>query len=409
MARLLLFGGKGGVGKTTVAAATAIWLADSGFRVLLVSSDPAHSTSDSLEFKLGTEPTEVDGVENLWGMEMDPAERMGELLPRLSEALEGGLGGNMQNFLGAGVSEGIAKEVSDLDAADLLLPGLDEALAFDKLLSFVQDSSYDVLVFDTAPTGHTLRFLGLPEILDGWVGRIIRLARLTGGIRSVLMGRRQERAMQEELARFQRRVAHVRRLLTDPAVTSFTLVSIPEKMAVDETVRAARSLSEIGIDVNGVLVNRITPDLDHPFIQQRRQIEQVHLQQLKEHFDELPVAEVPLEAGDIHGLEGLRRLGSSLNGDAPDIPDGMEEIIAGKAIPFKIRRGLALSLEQGHLVVQLHLPGADGNEVDVSIEEETLKVHSNGKTWTVDLGHRLSSDRRRVQFADDILRVTLEL
>jgi arsenite-transporting ATPase len=211
VARLLLFGGKGGVGKTTVAAATAIWLADSGFRVLLVSSDPAHSTSDSLEFKLGTEPTEVDGVENLWGMEMDPAERMGELLPRLSEALEGGLGGNMQNFLGAGVSEGIAKEVSDLDAADLLLPGLDEALAFDKLLSFVQDSSYDVLVFDTAPTGHTLRFLGLPEILDGWVGRIIRLARLTGGIRSVLMGRRQERAMQEELARFQRRVAHVRR------------------------------------------------------------------------------------------------------------------------------------------------------------------------------------------------------
>ena len=215
--------------------------------------------------------------------------------------------------------------------------------------------------------------------------------------------------MQDELARFQRRVAHVRRLLTDPAVTSFTLVSIPEKMAVDETVRAAQSLSEFGIDVIGVLVNRVTPDLDHPFIQQRRQIEQVHLQQLKEHFDELPVAEVPLEAGDIHGLEGLRRLGSSLNGDAPDIPAGMEEIIAGKAIPFKIRRGLALSLEQGHLVVQLHLPGADGNEVDVSIEEETLKVRSNGKTCTVDLGHRLSSDRRRVQFADDILRVTLEL
>ncbi len=204
MARLMLFGGKGGVGKTTSSAATAIWLADSGYRVLLVSSDPAHSTSDSLEYELGSEPTPVEGVDNLWGLELDPAERMSELLPKLSAALEKGLGGNAGNLLGQQASEGIAQEMSGLNSTDLLLPGLDEALAFDKLLSFAQDPRFDALVFDTAPTGHTLRFLGLPEIIDSWAGRIIRIARLTGGIRSILMGRHQERAMQEELYKFKK-------------------------------------------------------------------------------------------------------------------------------------------------------------------------------------------------------------
>ena len=93
MARLLLFGGKGGVGKTTCASATALWLADAGFQTLLVSSDPAHSTSDSLQFQLGSEPTQVEGAENLWGMELDPEEQMEDLLPKLSDALSGGLGG----------------------------------------------------------------------------------------------------------------------------------------------------------------------------------------------------------------------------------------------------------------------------------------------------------------------------
>ena len=155
MARLMLFGGKGGVGKTTSSAATAIWLADSGYRVLLVSSDPAHSTSDSLEYELGSEPTPVEGVDNLWGLELDPAERMSELLPKLSTALEKGLGGNAGNLLGQQASEGIAQEMSGLNSTDLLLPGLDEALAFDKLLSFAQDPRFDALVFNAASTGPT--------------------------------------------------------------------------------------------------------------------------------------------------------------------------------------------------------------------------------------------------------------
>ena len=409
MARLLLFGGKGGVGKTTSAAATAIWLADSGYRVLLVSSDPAHSTSDSLEVELGSEPTPVQGVENLWGLELDPAERMDELLPRLSEALRSGLGGNMSNILGSQASEGIADEMSSLGSADLLLPGLDEALAFDQLLSFAQDPRFDALIFDTAPTGHTLRFLGLPEILDSWTGRIIRLARLTGGVRSILMGRHQERAMREELDKFQKRVAHVRRVLTNPWVSSFTLVTIPEQMAVSETIRAADTLTEYGIDINGVIVNRITPDLDHPFLQQRRDIEQKHLASLKQSFERLPVAEVPLEASDIHGLESLRNLGNSMNGEYPEPTQGMEMVTVGSSIPFSIRRGLHQDAQTGRLIVQVHMPGVNRDELSVRVTDGELFIEANGKSRQVELIQPLNSDRHKFELKGDILEITLEI
>ena len=409
MARLLLFGGKGGVGKTTSSAATAIWLADSGYRVLLVSSDPAHSTSDSLEFELGSEPTSVEGVENLWGLELDPAERMSELLPKLSEALEKGMGGNAGNILGQQAAEGISDEVRGLNSTDMLLPGLDEALAFDKLLSFAQDPRFDALVFDTAPTGHTLRFLGLPEIIDGWAGRIIRIARLTGGIRSIIMGRHQERAMQEELDKFKKRVAHVRRVLTNPNVSSFTLVTIPEQMAVAETVRAAETLSEYDIAVNGVIVNRITPDYDHPFIQQRRESEQKHLQNLKDCFAPLPIAEVPLEANDVHGLNALRSMGRMLNGELANMPSDMVETEIGQTIPFTIRKGLNETVNNGRLVVELHLPGVKREELAVHVIEGELLVEANGKRFPVKLNNDVKSDRHMFDLRDDILEVTLEI
>jgi len=250
MARLLLFGGKGGVGKTTCASATALWLADAGFQTLLVSSDPAHSTSDSLQFQLGSEPTQVEGAENLWGMELDPEEQMEDLLPKLSSALSGGFGGGLDMFLGAQATQEMSGELTDVKAGDLLLPGLDEALAFNHLLKHLEDPRFDVIVFDTAPTGHTLRFLSLPELLEGWSGRIARLARTTGGIRSMLFGGKKEAAIQEELDKFQETIIRTRKILTDERLTGFTLVTIPEKMSVEESARAADALTKFSIQID---------------------------------------------------------------------------------------------------------------------------------------------------------------
>ncbi|MEE3084571.1 MAG: ArsA family ATPase, partial [Candidatus Thermoplasmatota archaeon] len=276
MARLLLFGGKGGVGKTTTSSATAVWLADAGLRVLLVSSDPAHSTSDSLDVELGPTPVEVEGVPGLFGLEMDPEAKLSNLLPKVGEAVNN-MGGNMGGLGGLGMMlDPSAKEElndvkSDIKTADMILPGLDEALAFDELLKHMENPTWDVVVFDTAPTGHTLRFLSLPELIEAWSGRLLRLMRVSGGLRSMLFGRKESDAMKEELERFRRRVLHVRRVLSDPATSSFTLVTIPERMGINETMRAYDSLVEYNLPIGGCLVNRITPEFDHPFLSKRRQ------------------------------------------------------------------------------------------------------------------------------------------
>ena len=169
MARLLLFGGKGGVGKTTTSAATAVWLADSGLRVLLVSSDPAHSTSDSLGVELGSEPSEVAGVKGLFGLEMDPESKISSILPKMGEMMngmngKGGLGGlgGLSMMLDPNAKEEMESVRDEVKTSDMVIPGLDEALAFDELLRHVEDPSWDVIVFDTAPTGHTLRILIAP-------------------------------------------------------------------------------------------------------------------------------------------------------------------------------------------------------------------------------------------------------
>ena len=254
MARLLLFGGKGGVGKTTTSTSTAVGLADAGLKVLLVSSDPAHSTSDSLGVQLNSSPMEVEGVPGLWGLELDPEARISDHIPKLTESLGPLMGG----------------ESLDMNASEMVLPGLDEAMAFDELLKHLENPDWDVIVFDTAPTGHTLRFLALPEIIEKWADKIIKMHRVTGGIRAMMFGAKDGEKMKNELDKFRRRVLHVRRILCNPDVTRFTLVTIPEKMGVNETVRAHQALAEFNLPVSGCVINRMTPDLDHEFIQTRR-------------------------------------------------------------------------------------------------------------------------------------------
>jgi arsenite-transporting ATPase len=407
MARLLLFGGKGGVGKTTCAAATAIWLADAGLRTLLVSSDPAHSTSDSLNFQLGNEPTPVAGVENLWGMELDPEVQMDEMLPKLSEALSGGFGGNMDMFFGQQAKQDIGDELADLKGGDLLLPGLDEALAFDRLLKHLEDLRFDVIVFDTAPTGHTLRFLALPEILESWSGKIARLARTTGGVRSLLFGRKQEAAIQEELDKFQARVIATRKILTDHRLTGFTLVTIPEKMAVDESVRAVATLGEFSIQVEGAIINRITPDLDHEFLQNRRRAEQSYIELLRGEFGTMAIAQVELEDSDIHGIESLRKVGLTLHGEKPTKPIGISEDYFGKQLPLRLRRSFIIEESDEHTALKIHLPNITREKIKIIELEGKLAISIDNREQVLPIEESCRAEFVKVDLVDEILTLTL--
>ena len=321
MGQLWLFGGKGGVGKTTSACSTAIWTAKSGIKTLLVSSDPAHSTSDSLNFKLNNEPTPVKGVENLWGLELDLEATLESIMPTLSSALENTTSGNFSPFMMPSEDmDEIKDEVSNLNSAQLMLPGLDEALAFDRLLRYVEDTEYDLIIFDTAPTGHTIRFLSLPELLELWTNKVLKIFRAMGGIKTMLFGSKQEKKIKEELERFSKRVAHIRRIISNPEITRFTLVTIPESMAVSETIRASNQLSEFDIDINGVIINRLTPDLDHEYLISRRKIELNYVEELSEYFSNKKIAKIELGNSDVHGINSLEEMGKKLHGEEIKFP-----------------------------------------------------------------------------------------
>jgi len=405
MVRLLLFGGKGGVGKTTMAAATAVWLADSGLRTLLISSDPAHSTSDSLEVKLGSVPTPVPGVPNLEGLELDPEKGASALMPMLNQAMGGATGGPFGAILGQDVVDGIKNEADSMNASDLMLPGMDEAMAFETILRHVENPRHDVVVFDTAPTGHTLRFLGLPEILDGWTDRILRLMRMTGGIRAMLMGGSRENEIRGEIERFQRRVRHIRRIMADDSVTTFSLVTIPEKMAVLESIRAADALAEYQILVDRILVNRCTPNLDHPFLQSRRDIEQAYLAELKDRYEGLNIHTVPLESSDIHGLDHLRRVGSHLLGVAEPTDPSSTELRIGTPMYFDVIRSEVRDESDERTTYTLHLPGADRTEMGLRGEDGVLYISLNSQEKSLNIGRDFDPNSVQAEFNGDLLKV----
>tara|TARA_Y100000766_G_C18900916_1_gene603350 strand:+ start:1581 stop:2744 length:1164 start_codon:yes stop_codon:yes gene_type:complete len=383
MARLLLFGGKGGVGKTTTSTSTAVGLADAGLKVLLVSSDPAHSTSDSLGVQLNSSPMEVEGVPGLWGLELDPEARISDHIPKLTESLGPLMGG----------------ESLDMNASEMVLPGLDEAMAFDELLKHLENPDWDVIVFDTAPTGHTLRFLALPEIIEKWADKIIKMHRVTGGIRAMMFGAKDGEKMKNELDKFRRRVLHVRRILCNPDVTRFTLVTIPEKMGVNETVRAHQALAEFNLPVSGCVINRMTPDLDHEFIQTRRINEKSNIELLNSQLPNLHLHEVELKETDIHGLESLREMSDELHGSI-SVGDGLG--------PFAV--GLGLDVHRGTWSegddVLLHLPGIVREDLSLRSEGGTVLVGINEREHPVPFSRPAKASEVKAKLENEVLRLT---
>ncbi|RAH13581.1 MAG: hypothetical protein CMB56_007025 [Methanobacteriota archaeon] len=405
MGQLWLFGGKGGVGKTTTACSTAIWAAKSGINTLLVSSDPAHSTSDSLDYKLNSTPTPVEGIPNLWGLELDLKDSLDNLMPNLSSAIEKS-GTSFSPFMMQNdeINE-LKDEVSSLDSAQLMLPGLDEALAFDRLLKFVENTDYDLIVFDTAPTGHTIRFLSLPELLEVWTSRALKLFRAMGGIKSMLFGSKQEKAIKEELEKFSKRVAHIRRIISNPDITRFTLVTIPESMGVSETLRAAEQLSEFNIEVNGVVINRLTPRFEHDFLISRREIEDKYVKKIEKHFAGISIAKLELGISDIHGIKLLEEIGLKLHGDHIEFPQDMEINSISENLPIKIRRSKLIKELDDRTIVNLYLPGVVKSDLSLRGEGNLLFVGINNRENIIELNHLVDVDKTSAKFSNNLLKL----
>jgi arsenite/tail-anchored protein-transporting ATPase len=290
-------GGKGGVGKTTTATALASVAAARGHRTLLVSTDPAHSTGDLLRTPLSGEPTEV--AAGLWAVEIDAQAAADAHIERVAEDAR------------ALVSREVLATVDrHLDLARRAAGTLESAVV-DRLADLLVDRShrFDRVVVDTAPTGHTLRLLAMPELLRGWVGGLVRQRERQRGLdRAVRNLARDESAEADPvLARLQlraERLAGLRRRIHDDAVVH--LVTVPERLAIEETLRAEADLTSAGLRVGTLVVNQVIPDeADGEFISARREQQRTHLADLARRSRGWSRIEVPLLPHDVRGSDDL--------------------------------------------------------------------------------------------------------
>jgi len=315
--KIIMFGGKGGVGKTSCAASSAIWAAEHGRNTLIISTDPAHSLGDSLGVELPPGmPTLIEEVENLTALEINPKANMAEFrgLTDINPLEEMGMGDMM----------GEMPLIGDLeDLTSMSPPGIDEALAFGKILEFIEtEHDYDLVIFDTAPTGHTLRFLSLPETLSGWIGKLIKMRMKLGNMFGALkrLFTREEKKTDNSLdvlEKLNQSILNAKDDLTNPIKNSFVIVMIPEEMAILETGRLLNELVKYEIPVSNIVVNQLYQDTNElcDFCKTRRDMQQKNLNKIREIFKNKLnkiLIEVPLFREEIREYEKLKEMGKFL-------------------------------------------------------------------------------------------------
>ena len=293
--RFLFFGGKGGVGKTTMAAATAILSAESGKKTLLVSTDPAHSVSDSLDQLIGGDTyKKVEGVDNLYAIELNTEKSMNEYSEIVKDQDPSGI-----------FSELLGGE----DASALSPPGADETVAFMNLLEFIENPEFDVVVFDTAPTGHTLNLLKLPELTESWLYRTIKLRNKMSGLLKgfkTLFGGGSGPSEQEafdQIEVLKERVGVARELLSNTEETEFIAVTIPTIMAIWETERLVNALHDVKFPITQIIINQIQPPNENcSFCNQRYENHKKDLKRIYTLYDEFKLIEIPLFDHELRGI-----------------------------------------------------------------------------------------------------------
>lgn len=354
--RLILMTGKGGVGKTSVAAATGLRCAELGYKTLVLSTDPAHSLADSFDMELGHDPKLVRP--NLWGAELDALIELesnwGAVKRYITEVLQ-------------------ARGLDGIEAEELaILPGMDEIFGLVRMKRHYDEGTYDVLIIDSAPTGTALRLLSLPEV-GGWYMR--KFYKPFQGISAAL------RPLVEPIFKpiagfslptnevmdapyeFYQQIEALEKVLTDNTQTSVRLVTNPEKMVIKESLRAHAYLSLYNVSTDLVIANRIIPNsVTDPFFQRWKENQDQYKQEIYENFRPLPVKEVPLYSEEMCGLEALDRLKETLYADEDP------------AQVYYKENTVRMVQENNQYSLELYLPGIAKDQIQLSKTGDELNV-----------------------------------
>src|SRR5919108_5454277 len=350
--RILLFTGKGGVGKTTVAAATAVRAARNGHRPLITSTDPAHSLADSFAVPLGDEPREVES--NLWAEQIDAQARLESNWREIQEYIIA-----LMNWAGVDAVE--AEELS-------VIPGLDEIFSLTDVRRHAEGGKYDLLIVDCAPTAETLRLLSLPEVMNWYIERIFPVERrVVKAVRPIvtkmttlpIAGDRVFAAIE----RLHGNLDAVKQILTDEKVSTVRLVVNPEKMVISEARRTYTYLGLFGYRVDAVVVNRIIPtDVTDPYFGKWKDIQAEHLATVHESFEPVPILSARLFDREMVGIPLLEDMGHEVYG-ARRVVD-----VLFQDHPIRVRRR-----GRGYVLV-MRLPFVSREDMDIHRRGDELYV-----------------------------------
>jgi arsenite-transporting ATPase len=384
--RILLFTGKGGVGKTTVAAATAVRAASAGLRTIVLSTDPAHSLADAFGMPLGDQPTPI--APRLAGQQLNARVRFEHAWDDVRRYVV-----DVLDWAGAGAVE--AEELA-------VIPGLDEVFALADLKALAAGGDYDLIVVDCAPTAETIRLLSLPDVLGWYMERVFEAQRRVTRLTKPLVARLTSMPIASDgvfsaVRRFYDRLDGVRDLLADGDVTSARLVVNPERMVVAEARRTYTYLSLFGYHVDAVIANRMLPDaVDDPWFTDWKATQSAHLASIVDAFAPLPVLTVDLAGHELQGVAHLDAFGRALY--AALDPAGRLSVV----------EPLRVDAVGDALVLSLHLPFVDRDDVDLGRVngELFLTVGPHRRAFVLPdslvrrevAGARLDGDRLEVEF-----------
>ncbi|MCQ1529038.1 ArsA family ATPase [Lutispora saccharofermentans] len=387
--RIILYTGKGGVGKTSIAAATAVKSAEQGNKTLVVSTDPAHSLGDSFDVKLGSEPVKIN--ERLWAQEIDA----------IHEVEEGW--GKVQKYF---TELFTSKAVKDITTEELtVFPGMEDLLSLLRVLKYYKEERFDVIIIDCAPTGETLALLSFPEMLRWWMEKLFpikkKAIKIAGPVaESLLKIPMPSGQVLDEIDNMYYQLDEMKKIFSDRAVTSIRIVVNPEKMVIKEAQRSFTYLNIYDFNVDAIVVNRVIPEnVQDDYFKVWKDIQRKYKDEIIQSFEPIPIYYAPLFETEVLGIKMLHRMAGEIfkgedpttikfNGRAQRVDKDGEDYVMTIEMPFIDKEDLSLNQKGDQLIIKagsikrnITLPRT---LLDLSIrkakfEEEKLKIWFGGE------------------------------
>jgi arsenite-transporting ATPase len=382
--RIILYTGKGGVGKTSIAAATALKSARGGSKTLVVSTDAAHSLGDSFDRKLSPEPIEIE--KNLWAQEIDA----------IHEVEQGW--GKVQQYLTALFT---AKTVRDITTEELtVFPGMEDLVSLLRILNYYKEKTYDVIIIDCAPTGETLALLSFPEMLRWWMEKLFPVKRkavkVVRPVVEPLLGiPLPPDSVMGEIETIYSQLDEMKQILSDRGVTSIRIVVNPEKMVIKEAQRSFTYLNIYDFNVDAVIVNRVIPEtVTDDYFKIWKEIQKKYKDTILDSFSPIPVYYAPLFDNEIVGMEMLGRMGEKIFKDEDPI-----------GIKYNKRTQAAVK-EGEEYVFSIYMPFMDKRELDLNQKGDELIIRTQNLKRSIILPRTIQGlDIKGAKYEEDTLRI----